>query len=724
MQRFCWFGLLSAAIFAVYSNSMNGILVLDDSFLTYAINFDSLLEKVGRRKLVFLSFVINQKINAYDPFYFRLFNILIHISNTLLVYVLSLKTLNLYRNNEKDGSLHFFIALSGAALFALHPLNINAVAYIYQRLASLATFFVLISVITYSIAAKSEVMLHRIFWYTATALSIVLGIFSKENAVMAIPLILLYDFFFLSRHDTKVFMKKSRFMLGIGCLAILLSAFFIPIPKIASNVLKSLIDIRNVNIDNEWMAVDVYWSPLQHILTEFRVLNRYLLLFFLPLPGLLVFDWWGYPVSKGLFEPATTALSILIVTLLLIFSVLKSKRYPFLSFGILWYFIAISLESFIAVGSDIYFEHRNYLPLTGLCFGLCAETIIFLKGKLHRTYVIWIIFLVLSILLGGLTFQRNQIWKDQVVFWKDILHKAPENIRAHLALGNILLGRSDFRNAEVSLHTAMELSRRGTHPRFLDDSLYSLGLMYMQMEQLDKAGNLLQYYKGTSPDPCRLKILNGFYYFGQKQFDNTILALRDADECVYKMSEKVIVLTLLGDANLSKGLMDRASESYQAALQLDRSSPGAYLGMAKVHLMKGDLSAAIAALKTGLSKNPNNVRAISEIAYLLLIRDGKTDEAASYAQKAVSFNPPFYKPYIVMATILHAEGRTEEAEEFYAKAASLRAPSYLIYFNKALACSLKGDREQQKFYLRELLKLKETPANISAQAKHILSGLQ
>jgi tetratricopeptide (TPR) repeat protein len=724
LQHFWRFGLLSAAIFLVYSNSMNGILVLDDNLLNYTLNLDSLLEKVGRRKLAYLSFMINHKINGYDPFYFRLFNILIHICNTLLVYVLSLKTLNLYRSSEKDESLHLFIALSGAALFALHPLNINAVAYIIQRMASLATLFVLISLITYIIAAKSEVMMHKTFWYTATALSVVLGIFSKENAVMAIPLILLYDFIFLSQHDKKVFMKKARFILGIGCLTLFFMAFFIPIHKITYNVLKSFTDIRNMHMNNEWMAIDAYWSPLEHILTEFRVINRYLFLVFLPLPGLLVFDWWGYPVSKGLFEPATTALSILIVTLLIVFSVLKLKKYPFLSFGILWYFISISLESFIAVGSDLYFEHRNYLPLTGLCFGLCAETIIFLKGKLHRAYVIWIMFFILSALLGMLTLQRNLIWKDQVVFWKDIVHKAPENIRAHIALGNILLGRSDFRNAEVSFLTALELSRSGRHPRFLDESLYSLGLMYVQMEQQDKAGNILRYYKETIPDPCRLKILNGFFYYGQKQFDNAILALRDSDKCVFRMSDRVIVYTLLGDANRGKGLVDRASESYQNALHLDRSFSPAYLGMANVHLMKGDIPAAIAALKTGLSKNPYNVRAISEIAYLLLIRDGKTDEAMFYAKKAVSFNPPFYMPYIIMATILNAQGKSEEAEGFYDKAVSFHAPSYLIYFNKALACSLKGDREKQKFFLREVLKLKETPANISAQAKHFLSGLQ
>jgi hypothetical protein len=52
---------------------------------------------------------------------------------------------------------------------------------------------------------------------------------------------------------------------------------------------------------------------------------------------------------------------IIIVSL----AVYKRKKLPFLSFGILWYFIALSLESFIAVGSDLYFEHRNYLPAAG-----------------------------------------------------------------------------------------------------------------------------------------------------------------------------------------------------------------------------------------------------------------------------------------------------------------------------------------------------------------------
>ena len=137
-------------------------------------------------------------------------------------------------------------------------------------------------------------------------------------------------------------------------------------------------------------------------------------------------------MSQSLIQPITTLFSAMLILSLLFFSVWKIKRFPLLCFGILWYFIAISLESFIALGSDLYFEHRNYLPTAGLFTGIAGQSIVSVVPKLSKNVVVASI-ITCGIVLGVFTFSRNFVWKDSFTLWGDTLSKAPSNIRAMLA---------------------------------------------------------------------------------------------------------------------------------------------------------------------------------------------------------------------------------------------------------------------------------------------------
>jgi hypothetical protein len=119
------------------------------------------------------------------------------------------------------------VALLSSVIFALHPININAVAYIVQRMASLATLFVLLSLLCYISATLSGNRLKAVLLYACSGIFVIIGIFSKENAVMAIPLILLYDYIFLSRFNRGVFMKKMLITATVGILSIGLASYFL-----------------------------------------------------------------------------------------------------------------------------------------------------------------------------------------------------------------------------------------------------------------------------------------------------------------------------------------------------------------------------------------------------------------------------------------------------------------------------------------------------------------
>jgi tetratricopeptide (TPR) repeat protein len=464
-----------------------------------------------------------------------------------------------------------------------------------------------------------------------------------------------------------------------------------------------------------WMARDVYWTASQHVLTEFRVVSRYIFVILFPLPKMLVFDWWGFPVSESLIYPMTTLFSAILIVTLLTFSLWKIKRFPLLCFGILWYLIGISLESFFALGSDLYFEHRNYLPSSGLFIGVAGQMTIFLWSRMHRKHILLFI-VIIGAVLGGLTFIRNSVWKDSLTLWSDTLSKAPSNIRAMMALGNVHLTLADFRDAEKYYREVVLISAKDQRLHFLDDAVYSLGMLFLYSGRVGEAGDLIGRYEMIL-ESYRTEILKGFYKASRNDLDG---AIREYQKVAGKAEGRDIIIleTLIGDAYRKKGLLDDALQYYEKAVSEDPGFSAAYYGMGLTYMGKRDIHRASEYFEKTLLIDPNNVLALSDIADVILIRKGNPEEALRYAGRAVAKSSPFYQPYLTMGTVLIIFGKEHEAENFYKKAAERDAPGYLVPFSKARAYYLRGDTEKAQNQIAELRRFKDLPDHI----KNILEG--
>ncbi len=709
-----WAGVfLCVSTFIAYSASFNGTWALDDSILGQFQNILGVLDiRLGYRKIAYLTFQINKLIDPINPLNYRLFNILIHFVNAMLIYRITFMTLRLPGLKDKYGRYAYAASLVGAAAFALHPININAVTYIVQRMASLATMFVLLSLISYILARTSNSPLKSTGFYAATGAFIVLGTFSKENGIMAVPLLLLYDFFFL-RKD----FKKSFVQVGVGVTAILLalgvSYFFLDLKKQFISIGSTLLSINQPISVMGWTAVDVYWTPLQHILTEFRVIARYLFLLFVPFPRFLVFDWWGFPVSTGIVHPLSTLTSFLMIVSIVSFAVYKRKELPFLSFGILWYFIALSLESFIAVGADLYFEHRNYLPVAGLVFGASSQlmTMQALRGKVLNLKMLWTGTVILSLFLGLLTFQRNLAWRDSVTLWTDTVGKTRENLRALIALGNSYLKISESDAAKKYYADAIRISALRRTPGFFLESTYSLGMLLLSEGDLEHAKKIIEVLDTKVTESYKTTILRGYYSSLSGDLNGAILQLQGILPLT-SGTERVIVYTLLGDVFRKLEQPDLALESYRKAVDIDTSFSAAYYGMGDVYLSKGDIIRATFYIDKTLALDPKNVLALADMSDILLIKREPLERVREFAARAVERSPIFGQPYLAMGNVLIVMGKEDEAERFFEKAEKRGVKDYLISFSKARAYFIKGEGAKMNAYLRKVLSSKDTPENL------------
>lgn len=707
-RHFLVFAFLAVSVFLAYSNSLNSPWALDDTTELGRTSIENNLNlRLGHRKIAYLTFLFNKWINPSSVLNYRVFNIIIHVINSVLVYWISLVTLRLPEMREKFGRYSYPVALITATAFALHPININAVAYIVQRMTSLSALFVLLALLSYLYGRTSSSNRMAASLYCASAALIFLGIFSKENALMALPLILLYDYFFISGFTVKCPKLGIGLVLSAAIIVLVVSVPSLHVFKVFDLFLRMNQQIPAYN----WTSVDVYWTPLQHIMTEFRVICRYLMLLVLPLPRFLIFDNWGFALSLNLLNPPSTVISIAIVGLTTVMAVFARKKLPLLSFGILWYMLAISLESFLAVGSDLYFEHRNYLPVAGLFFGLAGQLTISLKDMLVNKMVLMPALLIIAVALGGLTYQRNHVWKDSVTLWTDTLLKNPNNLRAEMSLGNAYLKSVDLVSAGKHYQKAMELALLEKRPEFFHDAAYSLGMVNLFAGKLPEAKKVIDLMESQLAGKPATGILKGFYSSLSGDHETAIRLLNASLKNAVQI-EVVTVYTLLGDTYRRAGQVHNALKSYRHAINADPSFSAAYYGMGNAYFLLKDMNNAELYTDKALLLDPVSPLALSQMVDIILIKKGPIEKAMQFAEKSISASPPFYQPYAAMGTVLIVMGREEEAEEYFKKAHERGLRGYLLPYTKARAYFIKGDKDKAEAILREIASMDDTPADL------------
>jgi tetratricopeptide (TPR) repeat protein len=636
------FLLIVLSVFLAYSNSLKGTWAMDDIIANEPLKIHHIRDFFGFRKITYITFHLNQLIAPFNPASFRFVNILIHILNVFLVYVLARVTLILYfkhSGHQKQGpgkggksSLHpadlaFYTALLAGAFFAVHPINISVVAYIVQRMAALSTLFVLLSLLSYITARQSPQRLKSVPLYLFSGLCVVMGIFSKENAVIAILLVLLYDYVFISGFNRKGFLQKLSVFAGIGILSLAFASYFLNLHIVLADLAGFFLEPNSPLSGKGWMAADVSWTSLQHFLTEFRVLSRYLFLLVLPLPQFLAFVWWSYPVSTGITEPITTLFSMVVVFSLLSFSLLRLKRFPLLCFGILWYLIAISLESFFALGSDLYFEHRNYLPLTGLVIGIFGQVIVSSRITLYDRRV-WTAAVIVCVVFGSLSFMRNNIWRDSLTLWNETLKRNPSDYRVH----------------------------------------NNLGYAYQKKGMLEKA--IEHYETAVRLKPDYPKAHNN-----------------------------------LGYAYQAKGFLGKAIEHYRAAVRLKPDYSIAQYNLGNVYNVTGIPAKAVEHYKVSIGLNPSNYRAHNNlgVAYHSL---GIFIKAIEHYKRAIELRPDYHEAYTNLGNTSMALGQIDSAVEYYKFAIQLNPNYPEAHFNLARAYKSQNDnhRAEKHFDIARRLK--------------------
>jgi tetratricopeptide (TPR) repeat protein len=575
------------------------------------------------RPLAMATFAANWYLGKDNPAGYHVVNLAIHI---FTAYFLFLTLLALFKTPRLDGIYSrqqvVFVGLLAAALWAVNPIQVQAVTYIVQRMASMCGLFYILSIYLYvkarlcGVINKTSVLL-----YAACCLSFLAAFLTKENAaLLPITLLLIEATFFHDIGRKKVRMTFLGIALALGIVTVIGGAivFYSGNPLAVFNYEARL------------------FTPLERLLTQPRILLFYLTLIFYPAPNRLslVHD---IDVSTSFMHPWTTLPSIIIVCALLGYAIYKLKKWPILSFAVLFFFFNHVLESSI-IPLELIFEHRNYLPAMFIFWPVAVglERLIgFYRGKnsiVHYGLVAFVPLLLVGMATG--TYVRNIDWSSEKYLWEDAMRKAPRSSRPiqnlalthyqfigdhdtalvlyHKALGqqyyntvqegriwnniaSIHHFRGDFRQAAQYWQKSVEKSPGSINLR------YRLALTLTKLDRLDEALSQLDLILSRQARYVKGLNLKGIILWKQNRPREALLLFR---KCIQLAPRDGRLLINIGASFHSLGDYRKAGLFFKEAHRRTARSWIALLWRVNNQLDAGDATSLEKDLEELLSKAP------------------------------------------------------------------------------------------------------------------------
>jgi tetratricopeptide (TPR) repeat protein len=572
--------IIIAACLASYFNALFGDFVWDDNtfFATKEYNksfkflpqfffsdftgvYDKSLSSGYYRPLLALFFMLNYVLWGSCPIGYHLFNLIFHILSCILIFTL---VEMLIKNRV--------VAFSSSLLFGVHPVHTEAVSFISNVSYVSATFFFILSIILFLHYAKNKSL---IFYFCSLACFVV-SLLTIESAIILPFLLASIDYLFLSQSDIKKFCNKffkfySGFIITI-VLYLILRSYVVEWDFICRRAL------GQVNFSNGESA---FWRAL----TSLKIFYYYIRLLFFPYN--LRVEYF-FASSDSILEIPVLAGSAILISLILIV-VNNSRRNPILSLSIVWFLITLFPMSNLLPIGNLFAERYLYIPSIGFCIGIGFLLFWLMQHNFRTSFINWkisitLIFVLIIIIFGKTTYERNSIWADELSLWYDAVKKSPESSRAHCNLASAYYNLGFLDNALNEIEVSISLQP------FSCDALFTKGTICLKKGLNDEAIEAFNSAIGIMPDHSASFVGLSAAYFMinqyQKSIDTALTALQKnpyLDEARYN----------LGLSYSYIGKVDEAIDMYEQYLKNNPGYLKAHMSIAELYQKKGNKEKAI-----------------------------------------------------------------------------------------------------------------------------------
>ncbi len=662
-------GAIIAAAVATYWNSLDGEFMFDDR--VWIVENPSIKHlwplgdvllpadaaHVGGRPIVSLSLAMNYALGGLDVRGYHVVNLAIHICAALVLFGVVRRTLTLPKLRDRFGGAATLLAAIVALVWAVHPIQTEAVSYVIQRAEALVGLFYLLTLYCFIRGAavadgsglnNPRLTTHRspitLLWYFACCTACFLGMATKEVMVSAPLVLLLYDRTFVSGSFHEAFIRRWRLYLALAGTWLVLAWVLVA---------------TSFHADTTGLGVERF-TPWTYLMTEPAVLLSYLRLAIWP--DRLCFAYDLMP-PHSLAEVIAPALAMMAHLGLTIWSLVRWPAWGFL--GAAFFLILAPTSSFVPI-LDAAFEHRMYLPLAALAALVVIGGFALVERNSFRStwppLALTVLAAAMIVSLGWATVARNRAYQSEYAIWQDTVEKRPGNPRAHYSVARALSRQGKAEAAIAEYRKTLELA-----PTYAE-AYQNWGRELALQGKLDEAIELFREAVRVQPR----------YPQGHFNLAHALAIHGQSDEAVehYRIAVRLEPKYVEAHNNLglllaAQGRLAEAEAELQAAINADPDYARGHSSLGGILAQQGKLDGAAAEWRRTLELNDTSAEVHANLAGVLMLQ-GKPNEAAAEYREAIALAPNLADARFHLGLILESQGKAREAVEQWREAVRLQ----------------------------------------------------
>jgi tetratricopeptide (TPR) repeat protein len=636
--------------------------------------------------VTWISHMMDCELHGLNPAGHHWTSLMIHLANAVLLFWVWLRMTG-----------DAFRSALVAVLFALHPLNVDSVAWVSERKNVLSTFFWMLCLVLYHRYTLNS----SPFRYLLTLIVYTLGLMTKPMLVTLPYIFLLLDFWPLERLKIG---KKHR-AISQPPKGITVQHQPVSTLKLAAEKLPFI----GISFASIWLSV----SSLQHIHNmhtgdsvplALRVSNA--IVSYASYIGKMIWPvdlaiYYPYPTSIPLWRVAAAAALLTAVTGLCLYGL---KRKPYLTVGWLWYLGSLVPVIGLVQGGlwPQMADRWAYVPLVGL-FVMIAWS---LPDRLPKLPLVRptaaIVAIALIGVLFGLTRSQVQHWRNSQTLFRHALEVTASNPVVLNNLGNALLSDGRVNEALVQLQAALNIDpdHSGAHNN-LGNALMKLGRTGEAIDH-GRTGEAIDHYQKSiklNPIDARTRNNLAVALHEQGRWDESIRQLRTA---LSIRPEYADAYSNLGAAYRQKGEIKKAAKSYLRAIQINPRFSQAYNNLGLLLWQKGQLSPSIDYFRQALNKDPEFIAARDNLRKALAARDNYRN-AVHQLQEDLDQVPDDAELYLKLGDLYKRNGKLKKALAQYQQALGIRPNHFQAQYNSAVIYAMQGHYEKALGLLKRLV---------------------
>lgn len=645
--------LLALGVFAVYWPALHGGFLFDDDSLLTSSPFVKSANGLARLwfttepidywPLTNTTFWVEWRLWGESPTGYHITNLLLHTGAAVLLW-------RVLRRLAVPG------AWLAAAIFAIHPVNVQSVAWIAQRKNVLSMVWYLASILLYlrDESVRSPRAITRFYWFSL--LAFVLALLSKGSVAMLPGALLLLAWWRRGTVNRSDLLRVAPFLAVAVAMTAVNVWFQMRMPGGTRDV---------ALLERALGAPAVVWFYLSKALV--------------PWPLLFMYQQWSvHAADPRWWLPAAAAVLATV-------ALWRVRAHPAGRAALLiWVYVVLALVPVMGL-TDVYFmiyslvaDHYQYLAMIGVAAGLaaCVASI----GRRRRLGQAWsagrsTVAAGLLTVLGALTWQQSGLYADAEILYRETLARNPSAWVLHNNLGALLYERGRYEESAVELREALRL-----HPGFVK-AHNNLCQAAARLQRMDEA-----------LDECRAAL----------SIDRNLFAAQNS----------------LGLALASKGRLWEARAAFEAALAIRPEYVEAHYNLADVLLAIGEPRAAADQYRHVLRLWPEAIGALTGLGHALEEQGDATGAERAY-RAAAARQPDAADPHRSLGALLLEQGRIDEAIREYELALSRDPRSADTHNNLGVALVRAGRRDEAVGHFQTALTLDPSLADARANLERI-----